>query len=367
MKYFLIVGEASGDIHAASLIRAIRQKDAKASFCAWGGDYMQAEGISVVKHIKELSFFGIWQILMNIRTILHNFKQCKQDILQFQPDVVIGVDYPGFNLKMLAWSKRHHFKTILYVLPHVWAWRAGRVKTIKKYCDHVLTILPFEVNYCKEKKIKSTYIGNPVAEHVQHFKTTLKAPPSRDFILLMPGSRPSELNHILSIMLEVTRHFPDEKFKILRAQNLDTHYYEPYLKAYPHVDLVSGNSFEWMHSAKAGIIKSGTSTLEAALMNLPFLVVYRFNLFNALLGFLLIKFKYIALPNLILDKLAVVELIQYRFNVMTTKAELEKLLYDVPYRKNMLNDFSALQSSLILDENPSDLAASCIIKEMNTP
>lgn len=327
MKYYIIAGEASGDLHGANLIKGIQQLDANADFRFWGGDRMASiVGDAPVKHIRDLAFMGFVEVLLNLRTILANFKICEKDVEQYSPDVLVLIDYPGFNLKMARFAKERGMKVVYYISPQVWAWKASRVKKIKRYVDVMLCILPFEEDFYAKWDYNVEYVGHPLLDVVEEYERTEQSETLADEpIALIPGSRKQEISKMLPTMIGVAKGFPNEKFEIAAAPAIDTSFYEQFSLP-DHVKVVSGVTHNIMQRAKAAMVTSGTATLETALFNTPEVVCYKGSYISYLLAKQLIKVKYISLVNLIMDREVVKELIQGDFTVQNGTVELKQLL-----------------------------------------
>lgn len=334
MKYYLVAGEASGDLHGSYLLRALAQCDPAADFRAWGGDLMEAAGADLRKHYRELAFMGFAEVLLNIRTILGNFKVCKADILAYQPDVLILIDYPGFNLRMAKWAKQQGIKVFYYISPQIWAWHSSRVHQIKKNVDRMFVILPFEEDFYAKYGMQVDFVGHPLLDVVQdqpanpafRQKNGLS---ERPLIALLPGSRKQEISRMLEVMLATAKHFPDYEFVVAGAPAQDTSYYEQLFAQFgvdEQVKLITGQTYALLREAKAALVTSGTATLETALLDCPQIVCYRGNALSYLIAKHLINVKYISLVNLVMDELLVLELIQDDFNLQRVTRELERLL-----------------------------------------
>jgi len=364
MKYYIIAGEASGDLHGSNLIKALRLHDPAATIHCWGGDQMQAAGATLVKHYRDLAFMGFAEVIANLSTILKNLKFCKEEIAAFQPDVLILIDYPGFNLRIAEWGKQQGFKIAYYISPQVWAWKAGRVKKMKKCIDRLITILPFEKTYFKEEwNWEVDYVGHPLLEAVGNY--TQEEPPNfstnKPIIALLPGSRKQEIRKKLPVMLEVSRAFPNYQFIVARAPGLDSSFYETFYSGYENVSSVSGKTYALLKNATAALVTSGTATLETALFGIPQVVCYKGNEISYRIAKRLVKIQYISLVNLILNKEAVKELIQHEMNVDQLITELNKILPGGEKRESMLSDYQALKTLLHNEEKASVKAASIIV------
>lgn len=345
MRYFIIAGEASGDAHGAAMVRVLRRLDPQAEIAGWGGDRMKAEGVDIQKHIRELSFMGFVEVMAHLPTILRNFTTCKEQILAFRPDTVVFVDYPGFNLRMLPWAKKQGFRTVYYISPTVWAWKEGRIETIRRYADEMICILPFERLFYAQRGIKVHYAGHPtvqaVEERLQHKVPGSGAP----LIALLPGSRVQEIKRMLPVMLEAVKPFGAYRVRIAQAPNLDRSVYEPFLSD-RRVELLQGKTYDILMEAHLALVTSGTATLETALFRVPQVVCYRAQPLSYAIARLLVRVKYISLVNLILDREAVPELIQGTLTVKRLREECNDLLGDTPRRRSMLSDYEVLAGML---------------------
>ncbi|KYP13513.1 lipid-A-disaccharide synthase, partial [Flavihumibacter sp. CACIAM 22H1] len=285
MKYYIIAGEASGDLHGSNLIRELKKRDPAADIRCWGGDLMKAAGANLVKHYADLAFMGFVEVVANLRTILRNLDFCKQDIRRFQPDLLIFIDYPGFNLRVASWAKREGFKTVYYISPQVWAWKENRVKTIKESIDKMLVILPFELDFYKKWNYPVTYVGHPLAEVISRFKEQhASIPRNARLIALLPGSRKQEILKKLPVMLETSRFFPTYNFVVAKAPGVSDEFYAPLLAAYPNVSTTTNATYEVLMQAEAALVTSGTATLETALFGVPEVVCYKGNKISYLIA-----------------------------------------------------------------------------------
>lgn len=347
MKYYIIAGEASGDLHGSNLILELLKLDSSAKVRAWGGDKMQAAGAVLVRHYKELAFMGFAEVIKNLPTIFRNLKFCKSDILQFKPDALILIDYPGFNLRIATWAKQQGLRIIYYISPQVWAWKESRVKAIKTSVDKMLVILPFEKEFYAKWNYEVEYVGHPLVQVIEAEKRKIhKSPGTKPIIALLPGSRKQEIQRKLPVMLEVARHFPDYEFVVARAPGLTDDYYAPFLQPYKNVRGISNRTYELLSVAKAALVTSGTATLETALFDVPEVICYKASALSYQIGKRLIKIKYICLVNLIMDKEVVTELIQDQFTTENLVKELRSLLTDNKKTSKMHDDFLALKELL---------------------
>jgi len=370
MKYYIIAGEASGDLHGSNLIKELKKRDADADIRCWGGDKMEAAGATLVKHYKELAFMGFLEVIKNLRTILRNIKVCKEDILQFKPTTLILIDYPGFNLRIAKWAKENNLKVIYYISPQVWAWKENRVKLIKNCVDKMLVILPFEKDFYKKWNYEVEYVGHPlvevVDEFINHRQQTTNLPTGQagnkplTTIALLPGSRQQEILKKLPIMLEVAKHFPDYQFVVAKAPGLDESFYAELLTPYQNVSSVVNKTYELLVQSKAALVTSGTATLETALFAVPEVICYKGSAFSYQIAKRLIKIKFIGLVNLIMDKEVVKELIQDELTVENLKKELNLLLTDEKKQAQLKEDYTALKNLLSQGGHASANAARSI-------
>ena len=364
MKYYIIAGEASGDLHGSNLIKELKKIDSAAVIRCWGGDKMQAAGGDLVMHYRDLAFIGFWEVIKNIFTILRNLKFCKNDIEQFNPDTLILIDYPGFNLRIAKWAKKKRFKIIYYISPQVWAWKENRVKMMKECIDKMLVILPFEKDYFKNKwNWNVEYVGHPLVEVAESFKlqATGYGLNKKPVIALLPGSRKQEILKKLPVMLEVAKEFPSYQFIVAKAPGADESFYNELLKDYSNVSSVSGQTYDLLMKAKAALVTSGTATLEAALFGVPEVVCYKGSFLSYQIGKRLVKVKFISLVNLIMDRLVVKELIQQDLNRENLKKELSLILTDETKINSIKKDYAALKQLLIEGGNASAKAANSIV------
>ncbi|MGB5005882.1 MAG: lipid-A-disaccharide synthase [Ferruginibacter sp.] len=354
MKYYIIAGEASGDLHGSNLIKALKKKDEAAGIRCWGGDKMQSAGATLVKHYKDLAFMGFLEVIKNLPAILKNIRFCKADILQYKPTALILIDYPGFNLRIAKWAKEQGIPVIYYISPQVWAWKENRVKLIKKCVDKMLVILPFEKDFYAKWNYEVEYIGHPLVEVVDEFLesnskyqvSSSKYQVSGNTIALLPGSRQQEILKKLPIMLEVAKHFPAYQFVVAKAPGLDVHFYAALLAPYKNVSSVVNKTYELLVRSKAALVTSGTATLETALFGVPEVICYKGSAFSYQIAKRLIKIKYIGLVNLIMDKEVVKELIQDELTVENLKHELNLLLSDETKKLQLQEDYTSLKNLL---------------------
>lgn len=362
MKYYIIAGEASGDLHGSNLIKELKKLDTSADIRCWGGDKMEAAGATLVKHYRELAFMGFVEVLKNIRTIFKNLAFCKKDILAYQPDTLILIDYPGFNLRIAKWAKEQGLKVIYYISPQVWAWKEGRVKMMKQCIDKMLVILPFEKEYYQKKwDWNVEYVGHPLAEVVAAEKQKpIESFSSKPIVAILPGSRQQEILKKLPVMLEASKAFPDHQFIVAKAPGIEESFYDELLKPYSNVSYVTGKTYELLKQSKAAMVTSGTATLETALFGVPEVVCYKGSYLSYQIGKRVVKVKYISLVNLIMDKLVVKELIQDDLTAGNLITELTALLTDETKREQLKKDYEALTDLLSKRGNASATAAQSI-------
>jgi lipid-A-disaccharide synthase len=362
MKYYIIAGEASGDLHGSNLIRELVKMDTNASIRCWGGDKMQAAGGQLVKHYRELAFMGFTEVLMNLRTIFRNLAFCKEDILKFQPDTLVLIDYPGFNLRIAKWAKENGLKVIFYISPQVWAWKEGRVRMMKQCIDKMLVILPFEKAYFRDKwQWEVEYVGHPLVEVIdQQQQQTGPALSDKPIIALLPGSRKQEILKKLPVMLETSRSFPGYQFIVAKAPGLEESFYDELLGRYANVSYVADQTYHLLSQSTAALVTSGTATLETALFGVPEVVCYKGSYLSYQIGKRLVKVKYISLVNLIMDKMVVKELIQDDLTAANLKHELEELLQNENRQQQLQQDYTQLRNLLKQEGNASARAAKSV-------
>ncbi len=364
MKYYIIAGEASGDLHGSNLIKELKKLDGVADIRCWGGDLMQQTGAHLVKHYRDLAFMGFAEVVKNLGTILKNLKFCKKDILQFKPDALILIDYPGFNLRIAKWAKQQGLKVIYYISPQVWAWKENRVKEMKKDIDKMIVIIPFEKEYFKNKwNWEVEYVGHPLAEETERHKaqsTSIKFA-AKPIIALLPGSRKQEIAKKLPIMLDVSKFFPGYQFIIAEAPSVENEFYQNFTKPYSNVTAVKNQTYNLLSQAKAALVTSGTATLETALFGVPEVVCYKGSTISYQIAKRVIKVRYISMVNLIMDRLVVKELIQNDLTVENLKHELHELLTNEKRFAEIKKDYAELKQILSGGGNASAKAARSII------
>ena len=355
MKYYIVAGEASGDLHASNLIKAIREKDPEADFRGWGGDLMEEQGCELVKHYRDLAFMGFWEVFKNLNTVLRNINICKVDILLYEPDVVILIDYPGFNLRIAEFAKENSIRVVYYVAPQVWAWKKGRVKKIMAFVDDLLVILPFEEAFYAQYNYPVHFVGNPLLDAMAQFdRQSDKVRNFRQYqslnekpiIAILPGSRKQEITAMLPIMLQVIDDFPDYQFVISTVNWQPYSLYSNILKN-RDIKLVEGDTYPLLLNATAAVVASGTASLETALLNTPQVVCYKGSWLSYFIAKQLVKgINYISLANLILDKQIFSELIQGEVNRKRIVKELRAILGDKETIDSMKQDYETLRDKL---------------------
>lgn len=352
MKYYIIAGEASGDLHGSNLMKALYIEDHEAEIRFWGGDLMQKVGGTLVKHYRELAFMGFIEVIFNLKTILNNIKICKKDITAFHPDVIIFIDYPGFNMRIAKWAKELGYKTHYYISPQIWAWKENRIKAIKQDVDKMFVILPFEKSFYEDKHhFPVDFVGHPLIDAIQNepdFDEALFRKENnlgeKPIIAVLPGSRKQEITKMLSVMLSVVDDFKDYEFVIAGAPSQDFEFYQQFLKN-KNIAFVSNKTYPLLRSSTAALVTSGTATLETALFKVPEVVCYKGSEVSYQIAKRIITLKYISLVNLIMDQEVVTELIQADCNTKRIKQELQKLL-EPSYRNKVLQNYDILEKKL---------------------
>ena len=352
MKYYIIAGEASGDLHGSNLMKALYEEDKQADIRFWGGDLMQKTGGTLVKHYRELAFMGFIEVIFNLKTILSNIKFCKNDIAEFQPDAIIFIDYPGFNMRIAKWAKEHGIPTHYYISPQIWAWKENRIAAVKRDFDHLYVILPFEKQFYEDKHhFPVTFVGHPLIDAI-HQRTVIS---QADFIkenhlddkpilAILPGSRKQEIAKMLSVMLSVVEDFQDYQFVIAGAPSQDHGIYQPFLKN-KNVHFIANKTYDLLSHSTAALVTSGTATLETALFKVPEVVCYKGSWASYQIAKRVITLKYISLVNLIMDQEVVTELIQEQCNTKNIKVELQKIL-NPAHRKYLMDQYKILEEKL---------------------
>lgn len=353
-RIYIIAGEASGDLHGSNLMKALLDEDSGLQFRFWGGDRMRSVSNGCVKHIRDLAFMGFTEVLLNIRTILNNIRFCKEDIREFKPDALVLIDYPGFNLRIAEWAKKEGIKVYYYISPQVWAWKESRVAKIKANVDHMFVILPFELDFYKKHQFEVEYVGHPLIDAIDHFLSDDKAITQsfreryhlgdKRVIAILPGSRTQEISKKLPIMMEALRPFEnDYVLAIAGAPTQDEGIYRKYSST---AVIIKNETYALLSNASFAVVTSGTATLETALFKVPEIVCYKGSPISYVIAKALIKIKFISLVNLIMDRKVVTELIQEDCNPDKIREEMSRLIEDVDYRNEMLNNFDALRKEL---------------------
>ena len=356
MKYYIITGEASGDLHASNLMKELKNEDIQANFRFWGGDLMQAQGGEMVKHYRETAFMGFVTVLKNLKTIRANFTLCETDLLAFAPDVLILVDYPGFNLRMAAFAKKHGIRVHYYISPKIWAWKESRVKKIKAHVDRMFTIFPFETEFYKKHNYEVSFGGNPLLDAIENRENKEESfeyfvdrnhLDKKPIIALLAGSRKQEIERILPVMLQVVDRYPDYQFVVAAAPSITKEFYASVSKG-SKLRFVYSQTYDLLQQSKAALVASGTATLETALLRIPQVVCYKMSGGSLAyrLGKMLLNIKYISLVNLVVDKFVVKELIQQYCNPQSISDELDLILNDEAYRSTMLANYDELSEHL---------------------
>lgn len=369
MRYYIIAGEASGDLHGSNLIKELRKIDTISTIRCWGGDLMQQAGGELVKHYKDLAFMGFLEVVRNLGTIMKNLRFCKDDIVQFKPDVLILIDYPGFNLRIAEWARKQGIRVIYYISPQVWAWKESRVKIIRQCVDKMLVILPFEKEFYRKWDYEVEYVGHPLLEVIDSEKknalaiypTTASPLNEKNIVAILPGSRKQEVEKKLPLMLEASKFFQDFNFIVAKASSLDDSFYEELMRDYPKVRSVRNKTYSLLKQAKAALVTSGTATLETALFDVPQVVCYKGSNISYQIAKRLVKIKYISLVNLILDKPIVKELIQNELTVENIQKELNRILHDQAALHEMKQDYRSLWNLLSEGGHASAKAARSIV------
>ncbi|WP_281322818.1 lipid-A-disaccharide synthase [Flavobacterium aestivum] len=352
MKYYIIAGEASGDLHGSNLMKALYEEDPNADIRFWGGDLMQNVGGTLVKHYRELAFMGFVEVLFNLKTILNNIKICKNDIVQFNPDVIIYIDYPGFNMRIAKWAKQTGYKNHYYISPQIWAWKENRITAIKHDIDKMYVILPFEKDFYEVKhQFPVSFVGHPLIDAIHNqssidinaFRTENQLS-EKPIIAILPGSRKQEISKMLSVMLSVVKDFPDYQFVIAGAPSQEFSFYKQFISS-DNIKFISNKTYSLLRNSTAALVTSGTATLETALFKVPEVVCYKGSWISYQIAKRIITLKYISLVNLIMDREVVTELIQDDCSTKRIKEELTKIL-EPNYRKTLLANYDLLEEKL---------------------
>ena len=357
MRYYIIAGEASGDLHGSNLIKGIREVDPSAQIRCWGGDLMEEAGAELVKHYKEGAIMGFVEVVANLGKLSRNLRDCKEDVLAYNPDVLILIDYPGFNFRIAEFAKKKGIRTFYYIAPKVWAWKEKRVHRLKKFVDRLFIIFPFEIEYFKKWGIDAVYNGNPLLDSVdnhpsatetkEEFCAKAEIDPNRKTIALLAGSRRGEIKYLLPRMIEVAKRYPDYQFLMACAPSMEKEFYEGIIgKSASNIKLLFGQTYSILRNSDAAIINSGTASLEAALIGVPQVVCYGGNEISYQIAKRVVKLKYISLANLIMDKGLFKELIQHDCTPDKISKELDLLVNDTTYREKMQKDYKDVREVL---------------------
>ncbi len=377
MKYYLIAGEASGDLHGSNLMKELKVADPVARFRYFGGDLMQSVDGELVKHYREMAFMGIVNVLLNLKTISRNMKFCKADLLSFQPDALILIDYPGFNLRIAGFAKQHNIKVFYYISPKVWAWKEYRVKKIKEYVDEMFTIFPFETEFYKKHNFDVHYVGNPLMDSVEQFKKQALSKSEffkknkldeRPVVALLAGSRVQEIKRMLPVMVKIANHFPEFQFVVAGVKSINDELYQRFLKN-SGIKLMYKQTYDLLNNAHTALVSSGTAALETALFNVPQTVIYKVEggwPVDVIMRNFVFNMAGVSLPNIIMNREIVREFIQVKMTFKNVKNEMNKLLYDNNYREKILNDYSRL-SELIGGPGSSARAAGKMVNTLKAP
>jgi len=348
MNYYIIAGEASGDLHASNLMKEIKKLDGSASFRCWGGDLMKEEGAELVKHYRDLAFMGFTEVIMNLRTIFKNLELCEKDIAGHRPDALILVDYPGFNLRIAKFAKSIGLKVFYYISPQVWAWKKSRVHKIKRFVDRMFVILPFEKQFYKDMEVEVDFVGHPLIDAISSMKVVAlncKIEKDKKIIALLPGSRKQEIAAMLPVMLQMQERFKQYQFVVAGAPSIMPEYYASFMNN-SNIQVVYNQTYSLLTKAHAALVTSGTATLETGLFGVPQVVCYKGGAISYAIAKRLVDVKYISLVNLVMDKEVVKELIQNEFNVSNLERELDKILNDSSYQDEMKANLVALKEKL---------------------
>ena len=376
MKYYLVAGEASGDLHGSNLMKELKLADASAEFRFFGGDLMQSVGGELVKHYREMAFMGLVNVILNLKTINRNLKFCKIDLLQFQPDVLILIDYPGFNLRIAGFAKQNNIKVFYYISPKIWAWKEYRVNKIKRVVDRMFTIFPFETEFYRKHNFEVDYVGNPTLDSIAEFRG--KALTKKEFfekndlynrpvVALLAGSRVHEVKNLLPLMVEMAEQFKDFQFIIAGVTTINLEVYNKYIQNKP-VKLIFGQTYDILNNAHTALVASGTATLETALFDVPQTVIYKMEggwLVDVIFRNFVLKSIAASLPSIIMNKVIIKEFIQMKMTLKNVKAEMEKLLFDENYRQKILSDYDRLKE-IMGEAGSSERAAQKMVGLLST-
>lgn len=372
MKYFLVAGEQSGDLHGSNLVRGLYASDQAAEIVCWGGDLMEEAGAKLMVHYKSTAFMGFTAVLKNLGTISKNLELCKKHIIEFNPDVIIFIDYPGFNLRIAEFAKKSGFRTFYYISPKFWAWNEGRVRKVKRFIDRMFIIFPFETNFYRVHGIATEYMGNPLVDEISRRESSFPSISEirgslnldeRPVIAILAGSRKHEIESCLPVMLEVLPQFRDYQFILAGVKNISDEVYHNIIRN-RDVKLIKEKTYEILHVADAALVTSGTATLEAALHGTPQVVCYKADFFSMLIAWMVIKVKHISLVNLIMNEEVVKELVQYDLTTENVISELRAILPGGVKREKILSDYADLRK-ILGPAGASGRIAAEMVKELN--
>jgi lipid-A-disaccharide synthase len=357
VKYYLIAGEASGDLHGSALMKSLKDKDPDASFRFLGGDRMKQQGGVLVRHYQDMAYMGAIEVLLNLRKIRHNMELARKDILDYAPDVLILIDYPGFNIKMAEFAHHHNIRVFWFIAPKVWAWKEWRVKKLRSFVDHIFTILPFETEFFRKHGIEVHYVGNPLIDAIENARQNFRSRevflkdnqiPDKPLVALLPGSRVQEIRNMLPVMTRVAIDFPGCQFVVSGADAIDPKLYSRYLSG-SSIPVLYGQTYEMVHHSEAALVASGTATLETALLRVPQTVLYKMiggKIFYWLFRKIFLKVPYVSLPNLVLGKCVIREFIMDEMRYEKVKPELQKLLNDRKYTELIVGDYDTIREKM---------------------
>lgn len=375
MKYYLVAGEASGDLHGSNLMKEIAGIDENAEFRYFGGDLMQAVGGNLVKHYREMAFMGFVDVVLNMKTIGRNMNLCKADLLAYRPDVLILIDYPGFNLRIAEFAKQNNIKVFYYISPKIWAWKEYRVKKIKQVVDRMFTIFPFETGFYRKHNLEVEYVGNPTLDSIADFRKNAltrnefiqkNGLENRPVVALLAGSRVHEIKYLLPMMVRIAEHFNEFQFIIAGVKTIEKSLYDKYIQNKP-VKLIFGQTYDILNNSHAALVASGTATLETALFNVPQTVIYKMEggwLVDVIFRNFVLKPIGASLPNIILNKVFIQEFIQVKMTFKNVSSEMKKILYNENYRKTILTDYQLLKE-ILGEPGCSKRAAQKIVELLN--
>ena len=357
MRYYLIAGEASGDLHGSNLMKELKACDSKADFRFFGGDLMQAVDGTLVKHYREMAFMGFLNVLLNIRTIKGNLELCQKDILEYQPDVLILIDYPGFNLRIAEFARQHGIRVFYYISPKLWAWKEYRVKKVKQFVDEMFTIFPFETEFYRKHEIDVHYVGNPLMDSLAEFQENKQTEAdfraknnlgNKKIVALLAGSRVQEINRLLPLMVKIARLFPEFRFVVAGVKSIGSALYQKHIHE-NDIPVIYDQTYDLLNNAHTALVASGTASLETALLKVPQTVIYKLEggwVTDFVFRNFIFKMVGVSLPNIIMDRMIVMEYIQARMTFENVKNEMRKLLFDEGYRENIRKEYQLLAAKM---------------------